>query len=323
MKTIEKVDQQPDKAPTLQAGSSRDRLIEQAKVRARALQHTTLQTYRGLTSQWRLLPDFIIIGAQRSGTSSLYFYLTEHPGIVSAYYKEPHFFDDFYTRGLDWYRAQFPMAAHKYYIETIRKHRFLTGEASPYYLFHPHVPKRVAQVLPHVKLIALLRNPIDRAYSQHWLEVKGKYETLSFREATMCEHERTAEELEKLLKDENYHSFEHRRYTYLSRGIYVDQLQHWMNFFPREQFLVLRSEDMYTRPAEVVHETLEFLGVPGKEININREFKSYKVPSKKGYRNKDQTPKMDPELRAYLVDYFRPHNARLKEFLGRDFDWDK
>lgn len=323
MQTIERVGEQPDTTSKQRPASSQAGMVERAKSVARSVRHSTQQGYRGLTSQWRLLPDFLIIGAQRSGTSSLYFYLTEHPGIVSAYYKEPHFFDDFYARGVDWYRAQFPTVADKYYIENVRKYRFLTGEASPYYLFHPHVPKRVAQLLPKTKLIALLRNPIDRAYSQHWLEVKGKYESLPFKEAIMCEQERTAAELEKLLHDENYHSFAHRRYTYLSRGIYVDQLQHWMQFFPREQFLILRSEDMYTRPASVVRETLEFLGVPNKEINTDREFKQYKVPSTKGYRNKDKVPAMDAELRAYLVDYFQPHNARLKELLGREMDWDK
>jgi Sulfotransferase domain len=290
---------------------------------ALSFQRHSAQTFRGLTSSARLLPDFLIIGGQRCGTSSLYYYLTEHPGIAAASTKEIHFFDDFYTRGLNWYRAQFPTVAYKRYIERARGQHFLTGEASPYYLFHPHVPQRVAAALPNAKLIVLLRNPIDRAYSQHWLEVAGKFETLSFEEAVRQEPERTAGEYEKLLKDENYHSYSHRRYTYLTRGIYVDQLQHWMNFYPRNQFLIIKTEDLYTKPAEVVRQTLEFLGVPGDKIETNREYKKYKVPSKTGYKTKDSAPKMDPQLRSELVEYFRPHNARLSEFLGRDFEWDK
>lgn len=322
MKTIDKVEH-TEPAPQPQKQLVQDRMIEQAKSTARSVLHFSDQTFRTMTSSMRFLPDFIIIGGQRCGTSSLYYYLTEHPGIVSASTKETHFFDDCYTKGLSWYRAQFPTSLCKMYVENIKKYRFFTGEASPYYIFHPHAARRIREALPNVKLIALLRNPVDRAYSQHWLEVKGQYETLSFKEAIMREQERLQGELEKMQADENYHSFAHRRYTYLSRGIYIDQLQHWMKYYPREQFLILRSEDLYSDPASVVGQTLEFLGVPAKEIDTNREFKQYKVPSKKGFRNKDKAPKMDPELRAYLVAYFRPHNARLKELLGRDFDWDR
>lgn len=286
---------------------------------ARKFQRFSAQTYRRMTSSMRLLPDFLIIGGQRCGTSSLYYYLTEHPRIASASTKEIHFFDDNYPRGLGWYQAQFPTTVQKYYA----KHGLLTGEASPYYLFHPQAPKRISQHLPQVKLIVLLRNPIDRAYSQHWLEVLGNYEPLSFEKAIKSEQERTAGEREKMLADEHYDSYNYRRFTYLARGIYVDQLQYWMTFYPKEQFLILRSEDLYSKPAEVVKETLEFLGVPTSERDTSREYKKYKVPSKEGYKTKDSVPKMDPDLRSSLVEYFRPHNARLREFLGRDFDWDR
>ncbi len=296
--------------------------VDRAKPIVRNILHTCSQTYRGMTSSMRVMPDFIIIGGQRCGTSSLYYYLTEQHGMISAATKEVHFFDDFYTRGLDWYRAQFPTTTYKYYIENARRRCFITGEASPYYIFHPHAPRRIAQVLPHVKIIALLRDPIDRAYSQYWLEIKGKYETLPFEEAIKREPERIAGEREKMLHDENYHSFNYRRYTYLTRGIYVDQLQYWMSYFPREQFLILKTEELNTNPASIMSLTLEFLGVPAAQIDTNKEYKKYKVPSKKGFRNKDEVPKMSTKLRSQLVEYFRPHNARLYEFLGRDFEWD-
>src|SRR5215471_396843 len=170
--------------------------VDRAKPLVRNILHICSQTYRGMSSSMRVMPDFLIIGGQRCGTASLYYYLTEQHGIISAATKEVHFFDDFYTRGLDWYRAQFATVTYKYYIESVLRHPFITGEASPYYIFHPHAPRRIAQVLPHVKIIALLRNPIDRAYSQHWLEVKGKYETLPFEEAIKREPERIAGEHE-------------------------------------------------------------------------------------------------------------------------------
>src|SRR5437764_6513123 len=110
-------------------------ILTAAKVYTRNSLNASSQIYRTMTNEVRLLPDFLIIGGQRCGTSSLYYYLTEHPGIISASTKEIHFFDDFYTKGLDWYRAQFPTVGYKKYIENVRRHHFLTGEASPYYLF--------------------------------------------------------------------------------------------------------------------------------------------------------------------------------------------
>ena len=293
-------------------------MIETAKQWYRNSRHV----YRMTTSQVRLLPDFIIIGTQRGGTTSLYYYLTEHAGIASALIKEVHFFDDHYKEGLNWYRAQFPSTLQKYYTENIRKEHFLTGESSPYYLFYPPAPRRIAQVVPNAKLIVLLRNPVDRAYSHHWLVTLEGKEKLPFAEAIQREEERLAGEQEKILADEHYESFNHRHFSYLARGIYVDQLQHWMNFYPKEQFLILKSEDFYKSTADIFQQTLEFLGAP-KDEHDRQEFKQYREPTKKGYQNEEKPPKLDPKVRADLVDYFRPHNARLYEFLGRDFGWDK
>src|SRR5258706_3897640 len=180
--------------------------------------------YRISTSQLRLLPDFIIIGTQRGGTTSLYYYLTEHPCIAHALMKEVHFFDDHFREGLNWYRAQFPSSLQKYYTERIRKENFITGESSPYYLFYPPAPKRISEVVPQTRLIVLLRNPVDRAYSHHWLVTQEGKETLSFEEAIEHEEERLAGGREKILADEHYTSFNHRHFSYLARGIYLDQL---------------------------------------------------------------------------------------------------
>lgn len=276
-----------------------------------------------MTNQMRLMPDFLIIGAQRCGTSSLYFYLTDHPNIVPAFNKEIHFFDENYVKGLRWYRAQFPSALQKYYVEHVRKHGFVTGEATPSYLFHPHTAGRISEIMPRVKLIVLLRNPVDRAYSQHWYNVKAKQiEPLSFKDAIEAEQERIAGEREKMLADENYVSPTYRPFSYLTRGIYIDQLRCWMDHYPKEQFLILKSEDLYSNPGRSVKQALEFLGVSSAEIDTNKEYRRYKVPTKAGYKVKDAHPKLDPELRKYLVDYFRPHNARLYELCGRNFDWD-
>ncbi len=291
---------------------------------AKSYARNSMQLYRVMTNSIRLMPDFMIIGGQRCGTTSLYNYLIEHPGIVSASTKEIHFFDYNFAKGLGWYRAQFPSFLHKYYVEHVRKHDFLTGEATVNYLFHPLAPKRISEIMPREKLIVLLRNPIDRAHSQHWLESKWGHETLSFEEAIKCEEERLVGEREKMQENENYHSYNHRHFSYLARGVYVDQLQDWMNYYPREQFLILKSEDFYSDPAAVLQQTLKFLGIPNEEqCPVNKEYKQYREPHKKGYQNNEKPAKMDPNVREYLVEYFKAHNARLSEFLGRDFEWDK
>jgi hypothetical protein len=296
-------------------------ILKSAKSYTRSSFNFSSQVYRIMTNRLRLLPDFLIIGGERCGTSSLYYYLTEQPFIVAASTKETHFFDENFAKGIEWYRAQFPFALQKRYAQKVFRRDLITGEGTPYYMLYPHAPKRTFELVPQVKLIALVRNPVDRAYSKYWIEKMGGFETWSFEDAIKGEHERLAGELEKMLQDENYYSYSYRHFSYLTRGIYIDQLQNWMRYYPREQILILRSEDLYTDPAAVLKKALEFLGIPNGELK--KEFKNYRRPSKKGYRNKVIPPKLDPKMREFLIEYFRPHNARLYEYLQVNFDWDK
>lgn len=275
-----------------------------------------VKLYRGLTYSIRLLPDFLIIGTQRGGTTSLFHYLQTHPCIQPAVNKDLHFFDRRYKKGLNWYRGHFPTYIEKYYAQLLRGRTFLTGEASPSYLFHPYTPERVARAVPHVRLIVMLRNPVSRAYSQYNHAVELGHENLSFEEAIQTEEERTAREQKKILEDEHYYSEDYKHRSYLTKGVYVDQLQRWMKFFPREQFLILKSEDFYTDPGASFKQVLTFLKVP--ETQLQLEKKTYK-----NYNNNIYTSKMDPVLRKRLIEYFEPHNARLYEFLGTDFGWNK
>lgn len=268
--------------------------------------------YRGATAPARVLPDFMIIGAQKSGTTSLYNYLVEHPNIARASRKEPHFFSgENYLKGRFWYRAYFPTVLQKRFAERKGGERFITGEATPYYIFHPHAPRRVRETVPNVKLVALLRNPVDRAISQYHHEVRRGNETLPLAEAIEREPERLEGEREKMLRDESYASFAYQYHSYLARGIYVDQIKAWRDHFPEERLLILKSEDFLAEPAKIVGQTLEFLGMSGME------FEEYARLNRGGYS------KIDPGLRERLVEYFRPHNERLYEYLGRDFGWDR
>ncbi len=260
------------------------------------------------------MPDFMIIGTQRGGTTSLYNYLLAHPQIAAATKKEVHFFDRHFQHGIPWYRAQFPSLIQGDMGETIGRQGVITGEASPYYLFHPHAPARAALVVPKTKLIVLLRNPVDRAYSHYYHNIKRRYETLSFEEALAQEETRTRDEGQRLAADPHYFSYNHKHYTYLARGMYADQLQRWMNSFPQEQFFILKSEDFYATPDRKLKEIFLFLGLPDVACVQQQEYKQLNSSTY-------SQAKMEPEMRKRLLTYFEPYNERLSTLLGRDFGW--
>jgi hypothetical protein len=253
------------------------------------------------------LPDFVIIGTQKGGTTFLYHFLARHPLVEPAASKELHFFDKNFDLGVEWYRRCFPAPRWE------GDRRTITGEATPYYMFHPRAAERIAGVAPRARLIALLRNPVDRAYSHHQQEVRKGGETLSFEEAIEAEKARLRGERGKMLEDEHYASFEHQRLSYLSRGVYIDQLLRWAEFFPREQLLVLKSEDFFESPNETLKLVLDFLDLPDWEP----------APSELGGRRNTgpYEGRMDPVLRRRLEEYFEPHNQRLYDYLGVDLGW--
>ena len=273
--------------------------------------------YRGLTAPIRLLPDFLIIGAQKGGTTSLYNYLQTHPCIRSAERKEVHFFDrrSNLHKGLMWYRGHFPTRVERSVARHLGQRSFWTGEATPEYLFLPHIPQQVVKVLPQTKLIVLLRNPVDRAYSQYQHAVVQGHETRSFAEAINAQQASLVEEQAKILCDEEYEPYTYMQHCYLLRSIYIDQLQRWMDLFPREQFLILKSEAFYADPAFTLKQVLDFLDVPTSEIQLRKgDYKPY-------YSNR--YPEMDKALRKHLISFFEPYNRRLYDFLGIDFGWNR
>lgn len=158
------------------------------------------------------LPQVIIIGAQKSGTGALYEILRQHPQIVDRP-GEIHFFDIHFQKGIEWYKMQFPPSSNPASIRI---------DKSPYYLFHPSVPQRAFAILPKAKLIILLRNPIDRAYSQYFMNIRNNRESLSFSDAIKAETARLEGESERILFNLNTPSISnHRIFSYLSRGIYT------------------------------------------------------------------------------------------------------
>lgn len=256
-----------------------------------------------LTGPARRLPDYLIVGAQKAGTTSLYDYLVEHPDVLPAATKEVHYFDLHYRKGVNWYRGHFPPRARG-------GPNAVTGEASPYYLFHPHTPRRAAELLPDAKLIVLLRHPVDRAYSAHNHELTLGNETLPFEEAIEREPERLAGELERLEAEPLYWSYAWGHHAYLERSRYASQIRRWLACFPREQFLFLRAEDLFADPATVYAKTLDFLGL---EPYAGVRFTA---------RNARRYSPIEPALWDQLCERFARDNAELYELLGEDFGWE-
>ena len=254
------------------------------------------------------LPDFLIIGTEKGGTTFLYWTLSQHSYVEPATEKELHFFDTdrWFKKSVGWYRSQFPAPARR------DGQSVITGEASPYYLFYPHSARRVAETIPQAKLIALLRNPVDRAYSAYNRQVRSRTESLDFEEALAEEEKRTAGELEKMFSDERYYSSNLRIYAYRSRGIYVDQLQRWHKYFAPDQLLVLKSEDLFADPIGTVESVQQFLNLPKRDMSI---------PSSAEERNSRSYSPMAAATRQRLEQFFEPHNQRLYEYLGVDFGW--
>jgi Sulfotransferase domain len=274
-------------------------LVPRVPEPVRKVARNAIWTVGRATSRWRPLPDFLVIGAQKAGTTALYTYLRWHPGITGPSWKEVSFFDRHWWRGERWYRGQFPM----------RVQGRLVGEASPSYLFHPLAPERVRTLLPDVKLIALVRDPVARAYSHYQHEVALGREPLSFEDAIQAEEERMRGEVERLIADPRAFSRAWWDYTYLARGRYAEQLERWLAVFGRDRLLVVRTEDLGEKPAETYASVLEFLGTQSHTLDeYPRVFE------------RDYAP-MDPATRATLAETFAEPNRRLEELLVRDFGW--
>lgn len=254
--------------------------------------------YRRITWHHRVLPDFMIIGAPRSGTTTVFELLADHPQVLPSFRKEVHFFDYRHELGVPWYRAHFPLAA-------AISDGLITGDATPNYLGFPDVPQRVESLLPDVKLVALLRNPSDRAYSGWQLKVREGIEQLPFDQAIAAEEER--------LRETGRRKGASRRYAYLGKSRYAEQLEAWFELFPRHQFLILRSEDLFAGEPRVLSDLSTFLGV--------RDFRLEQTTNVPQANASPESSDMDPAIRHELEQYFRPHNQRLYDLIGRDLGW--
>ena len=265
------------------------------------LYHELRHACRRITWRQRALPDFLIIGAQRAGTTSLFRALSQHPQLYPSFTKEVHYFDgggqpgtDNYARGEAWYRSHFPL---RITLGTDGK----TFEASPLNLYHPQAPARLHALLPKARLIVLLREPAERALSQYFLEQRRGNEPLPLLQALQAEEQRL----------QNTPAFSFHHHSYKTRGHYAEQLQRYLALFPREQLLILPSERWFNQPQTVLQSVCAFAGVP--------PFPAPPDPSNHTSQRHART--IDPAVYAYLRDYFTPHNQALLALLEEEFDW--
>lgn len=255
----------------------------------------------------RMTPSYLIVGGKRCGTTSLQRYLASHPSIAAPLTgKGSRYFDVNYDRGPAWLRAHFPLE-----VTASWRGEVVTGEASPYYCFHPDAPRRIAAEVPEARLIMIVRDPVDRAVSHHAHEVANGFEDLPFEAALDAELTRTYGERERLLADPAYVSFSHRHHSYLERGHYADQIEGLLRHFPREQLLVIDLADLTATPDEAMRVVTDFVGVP--------PFAPGTLEMRK--HNSSSPAPISPATRDRLVEHYRPHNERLFNLLGRAHDW--
>ena len=269
------------------------------------------------TSGLRQMPDFLIIGTHRGGTTSLHGYLQQHPCVPPMFprvqnVKGVRYFDESFANGVDWYRSHFATGAYRDFLRRRHGGPVLSGEASPYYLFHPAAAERASRVVPGASIIVLLRDPIERAYS-HWKRERrdGTEPHERFEDATAAEPERLAGEEERILGDDSYYSYAHENFSYVSQGQYVRALRRWLDYYPRERVHVETSERFLQDPQGAYDRILNFLGLAAFSLRDARLLNT----------TEGSGEAIAPRTRRELVARFAPYNRELEELLGIRLGW--
>jgi len=273
-----------------------------------------------LTAPWRPLPDFLLIGTKRGGTTSFYYDLLKIPQILPMFpsarflpkaneTKGVHFFDSSYRRGLRWYRSYMPSGWARDRAQRRLGKPVVVGEGSPYYLFHPLAAQRAHAAVPDAKILVLLRDPVDRTYS-HWKERRrGDAEPLDFLDAIAAEQQRLAGEEERIIADPRYLSYAHEQQSYVTQSFYARALRRWADLYGMDRILVLTSEEYYADQPAVVAQAARFLGVDAPDVPVGE------------HMNAARGEAMDPAVRARLRAMFADDVAELEQMVGRRLPW--
>ena len=264
------------------------------------------------TASRRVLPSMLIVGGQRCGTTTLFKTLLEHRNFLGpTLRKGVHYFDLHPEQPLDWYRAHFPTKSSVDALHQRTGGAVVVGESSPYYMWHPLGAERIASALPGIRVIALLRDPVERAYSAHAHELARGYETEPFENALDLEGERLDRDSARLASGETTRSFAHQHLAYVRRGEYIDQLERMAKAVGRDNMLVLDSADFWQQPDQNWPTVTSFLGLSdlsGEPISL------------KQHNARSRSPMTD-DARARLEEHFLPFDERLARWWGRTPSW--
>jgi hypothetical protein len=262
--------------------------------------------YRRLTSKYRMLPDFHISGSQKCGTTSLAYYLDQHPDVVISKPKEVHFFNQMATHDIMDYRLYFPTK-----LVTLFRPKLLSGEATPDYMIYPQYAKLAKKYMPDLKVVVLLKNPVSRAISHYKHNLMMKREWLSFEEALAIEGQRTNLEYVDLLESKKDAIKNYSNYAYKRKGVYFEQVKWLFDEFGENNVKVVQSEMFFKRPVEVLNEILSFLEISEMKGKIDTEPKNV---AQVQYE-------VDEHIKDELKLYFTPNNEKLFALLGKEFNW--
>jgi hypothetical protein len=273
--------------------------------------HIGSRSYGRLTAHARMRPSFLICGGQRCGTTSLYRALAAHPAVLKAVlHKGVHYFDTGYHRGPAWYRGHFPLQSTADRVAARVGVPPQTFESSPYYMYHPHAIGRIARDLPDVRLVVLVRDPVERAYSQHAHELARGFESeTSFSRALALEPARLRGHEERMREDPHYYSFSHQHHAYRARGEYVRYLDRMASHVGRERIHVVESEVFFTDPEPVYDGVLNFLGLA-----------RFGYPAFERHNARPRAP-MNDQTRRELTVHFAPYDEELARWLGHAPVW--
>ncbi len=277
---------------------------------AKELGRTVRTAYGSATWRRRVLPDLIVAGAQRCGTTSLTDALLRLPTVDRPRLgKGSHYFSYNHTRGWSWFQGQFPTVQQAETVETEHGRPLFVYDACPYYLFHPFALERMAEALPDVKVLVMLRDPVRRTESHYHHSVSHGHESLSLEDALAAEPRRLDGEVDKMAADPSYWSLHHEHHSYVSKGMYADQLERLWGLYSRDQTMVVQAEAFYRDSETQLGAITDWLGIPPVRLTERDD------------RNAHEYEPMSPQTRARLVDTFHASNERLYALLGRRFDW--
>ena len=279
--------------------------MKQPEFPKRTLLETAQKVIWHSTPFLRPMPDFLITGVAKCGTESMWAALIQHPQIAQPHIHSIHYFDEVYYKNLNWYRSHFP-------IKRKFSDKCITGEKSTFYITHPYCAERIHKTLPDIKMIVLLRNPVDRAISQYGHFKARGYEELPVEEAMKQEEERIKPILAEMNEDSVYKAASPLKvYSYKTRGHYAEHLEKYFEYFKREQMLIIKSENFFSNPDDELKKIFEFL-------NIDT---SIKIPDLRPVNTRIRKENVPDHVYDYLEEYFEPHNKKLQALLGDEFTW--